>query len=75
MPDKPNKSATEMDQGKQSEQQREGMSDNDSYKRSMTGYDSSKQDENFMGTEKTGGGNSIDERDTNDGDANTENNF
>lgn len=64
-----------MDQGKQSEQQREGMSDNDSYKRSMTGYDSSKQDENFMGTEKTGGGNSIDERDTNDGDANTENNF
>ncbi|RNI25700.1 hypothetical protein [Rufibacter latericius] len=74
-PDETNNSANKMEQGKQSEHQRQYVSDSDSYRRSMTGYDSTKQDENFSGTEKAGGGNTIDERDTNDGDSNQENNY
>ncbi|MGV3539889.1 MAG: hypothetical protein ACO1OQ_08770 [Rufibacter sp.] len=75
MPDKENNSVNRTEQGKQSEHDRDSMSDNDSYKRATTGYDSSKQDENFMGTEKTMSENTIDERDNNDGDANNENNY
>ncbi|MFB9864748.1 hypothetical protein [Rufibacter immobilis] len=73
--DSENNSANTMNQGKQSSNTRQSVSDNDSYRRIMTGYDSSKQDENFMGTEKTGADNTIDERDNNDGDANQENNY
>lgn len=75
MPDKENKSVNEMNQGTQSERQRNDASDNDLYRRTMTGYDSTKQDENFSGTEKAGASNTIDERDNNDGDANQENNY
>jgi len=64
-----------MDQGTQSERQRGEGSDNDMYKRTMTDYDASKQDENFDGTMKISSENSLDERDTNDGDANNENNY
>ena len=73
MPDKTNKPAQDTDQGNQSERERQTASDQDLYKRSMTGYDASKQDENFTGTDKSLGA-SLDERDTNDGDANSENN-
>ncbi|WP_205499687.1 hypothetical protein [Rufibacter psychrotolerans] len=68
-------SATNQNQGRQSERQRDSGSSNDTYKRSMTGYDSTKQDENFSGTERASGGATIDERDPNDGDANQENNY
>ncbi len=74
-PEETNNSANRMEQGKQSEHQRQDISDHDSYRRNVTGYDASKQDENFSGTEKAGGGNTIDERDTNDGDSNQENNY
>lgn len=70
-----NFSVNNTNQGMQSEQDKDSMSDNDSYKKSMTGYDSTKQDVNFTGTEKTASQNSIDERDPNDGDANQENNY
>ncbi|WP_207432307.1 hypothetical protein [Sabulibacter ruber] len=68
-------SATNMNQGRQSERQRDSGSSHDMYKRSVTGYDATKQDENFSGTERASGGASIDERDPNDGDANQENNY
>ncbi|WP_192821661.1 hypothetical protein [Rufibacter sp. LB8] len=67
-------SAQNTNQGNQSERQRQDASDNDTYKRSVTGYDATKQDEDFDGTMKSTGGNTIDERETNDGDANNENN-
>ena len=70
-----NKSVLKTDQGKQTERDRESQSDNDTYKRSVTGYDSTKQDENFDNTSRFSSENSLDERDTNDGDANSENNF
>ena len=70
-----NKSVLRTDQGKQTERDRDSQSANDTYKRSMTGYDATKQDENFNNTERTMSGNTIDERDPNDGDANNENNF
>ncbi|AKQ44838.1 hypothetical protein TH63_03105 [Rufibacter radiotolerans] len=73
MPDKNNNPAQGAGQGNQSEREKETTSDKDLYKRSMTGYDASKQDENFTGTDKSMGA-SLDERDTNDGDANSENN-
>jgi hypothetical protein len=73
MPDQTNKSAQNTNQGNQSERERQNASDQDLYKRSVTGNDASKQDENFIGTDKTPGA-SLDERDTNDGDANSENN-
>ncbi|WP_345164432.1 hypothetical protein [Nibribacter koreensis] len=70
-----NKSVLKTDQGKQTERDRDSQSDNDTYKRSVTGYDSTKQDENFDNTSRFSSENSLDERDTNDGDANQENNF
>ncbi|MFC6998636.1 hypothetical protein [Rufibacter roseus] len=73
--EKDNKSVNKTHQGIQSERERQSASDDDMYKRSMTGYDSTKQDVNFTGTEKTAAANTIDERDNNDGDANNENNY
>ncbi len=75
MTDKTPPSKTEMNPGLESERGLKTTSDNDTYRKTVTGNDATKQDENFTGTEQTSSGNSLDERDTNDGDANNENNY
>ncbi len=75
MTDKTPLSKTVMNPGLESERGLKNTSDNDTYRKTVTGNDATKQDENFTGTEQTSSGNSLDERDTNDGDANNENNY
>lgn len=50
-------------------------SDSDLYKRTMIGTGAQKSDENFDGTRRQSDEKDIEDRDTNDGDANTENNY
>ena len=50
-------------------------SDKDTYKKTEIGTGAEKSDENFDGTFRQSNEQEIENRDTNDGDANTENNY
>ncbi len=50
-------------------------SDSDTYKRTVVGTGAQKSDENFDNEHRQTNEKDIEDRDTNDGDANTENNF
>lgn len=50
-------------------------SDKDTYKKTMIGTGTEKSDETFDGTYRQSNEQEIENRDTNDGDANTENNY
>lgn len=50
-------------------------SDSDFYQRTFTGTGAPKSDENFDGEYHQGSDRDIEDRDNNDGDANTENNY
>jgi hypothetical protein len=53
----------------------ETSSKTDTYKRTVIGTGAQKSDENFDNTRRQTNEKDIEDRDTNDGDANTENNF
>lgn len=72
--DKQDQSKTQNEQAVEQPQENTG-SDSDLYKRTMIGTGAQKSDENFDGTHRQMNEQDQDDRDNNDGDANTENNY
>ncbi len=71
---KQGQSKTQNEQAVEQPQENTG-SDKDTYKKTMIGTGAEKSDENFDGMHRQMNEMDVDDRDNNDGDANTENNY